>query len=1183
MVSFALVLLLGAASAGSAQAERNGNLIPNGGFEKDGDRDGLPDGWAFADVGEGVRPEARPAAPARAGRSSLCVVTGGQQVTLTSPGFVLKPGATYQVSAWLRMEGRFPQDMVSVRVATDAGNRSFEFHLARPWRKCAATFVAPEGARSATLQFRGLGGLADRTYMDDVAVREAAASVAERKPPVHRTDLARFEFPRTGSFVEYATAQIEEMKREMAGRDSREHPWVRQAEPLLQEQFHFFKEGYTTDGRWLPVFNVGMNCPKDAARLNPVVHADGSHEMKCPKCEGVYRTEANLQCARAVYNQNLLRAGAALGRAYALTGDERYARRVKDIMLGLAERYPTWGRGPHLSFTTLNEAENMVSFSAAFEQIRDSVILSVEERRKIEEGLLRPVGEFIRRGSISDRMNNRAAIYSKAVMAIGLALRDKALVDHALNDPDAGLHALSAGMFDADGLSFEGFGYQSYGLSGLSPTAEMAYRIGLNVYRDPAYRKVFLPQLQILLPGEESRGWVRQYDLACRRFAEAGQPLEFPFDDEGRLTVVPASSYNFGKFGYGILRSGEGLDQVYLTMEYGVETMFMGHAPAPKFATLLYANRRLLTPRGATSSYGDPLCGGWSRRTLAHNALTVDDRDQWGRTPGRFVAFEAAPRVKVARAADDETYGGVTLDRTLFLADGYVVDLSAALAAAGDHRFDLCYRFYGDLACGLPFQPRGGPLGAGHGYQYLTDARSARTAADWSADWRQAEDSALRLSVVGGPETEVIACASPDNRSAEEKVDAIVARRWGGDTVFASVWETYRDRPSVVSTRRLPAAGGDAEGVGVEVVRQGRPGAECFLAAYAAGERQYGDIELDGKIAAGRWVNAEAAPDYAYLVKGVLLRRGGRSLEASAPATLYVEQIAPDRLRVQTGSESAGKLALTGRLAAGAGVTRAGEKVATKADRGRTLTFTAAADAAYEVTGVADWRRIRLAREGRAQETAAAEMVPVAATAPPEPTIQAPLAPDGTLAGKNKVPDAGFEVNPKSRPGAVSPWETWSSYHFAKFRPRTEYDAEQAHSGKHSLKILQSNWANEATQDGWIEQRVPGVGAGKTYTLSAWVKANLAPTRVRLCIYGYNPKWGNDYEGGVSPMFDVGTEWQRVAWTRTFGPEITDVRVMVKREHQVLGGDLWIDDVQLEEGPAATDFAPDAWSGSVQQ
>ncbi|MBI3945657.1 MAG: carbohydrate binding domain-containing protein, partial [Armatimonadetes bacterium] len=297
----------------------------------------------------------------------------------------------------------------------------------------------------------------------------------------------------------------------------------------------------------------------------------------------------------------------------------------------------------------------------------------------------------------------------------------------------------------------------------------------------------------------------------------------------------------------------------------------------------------------------------------------------------------------------------------------------------------------------------------------------------------------------------------------------------------------------------------------------------------------------------------------------------------------YVEQIAPDRLLVRTGSESAGALALAGAFPGGAKVTKAGEAVAAKVERESSLTFAVTPETSYEVAGVTDWQRIRLEREGPAEESAQPAAAPAVAEPAPEPAIQTALAPDGTLAGKNKIPNGGFEINYKTRPDVASPWETWCSYHWVKWRPRYDCDAEVAHSGRHSLRIRQTNWANQATQDGWIEQRVPGVGANKTYTLSAWVKSDLAPTRVRLCLYGFNPKWGSDYEGGVSPVFEIGTEWQRITWTRTFGPEITDVRVMVKREHQVMGGDVWIDDVQLEEGAAATDFTPDAWTQAARK
>jgi hypothetical protein len=237
------------------------------------------------------------------------------------------------------------------------------------------------------------------------------------------------------------------------------------------------------------------------------------------------------------------------------------------------------------------------------------------------------------------------------------------------------------------------------------------------------------------------------------------------------------------------------------------------------------------------------------------------------------------------------------------------------------------------------------------------------------------------------------------------------------------------------------------------------------------------------------------------------------------------------------------------------------------------------------VSGVEAWEHIQL--QCSASATAGGASPSAAAGEPeakkPELVVQPPLAPDGSLNGKNKVANGGFEVNRKTHPDVINPWRSHSSYHFAKFQADVEYGDEAVRNGTYSLKIPATNWANEATRDGWIEQKTSGAGANKTYTLSAWVKASLEPTRVRLCLYGFDPNWGADFEGGVSPKFDIGTKWRRISWTRTFGPKITDVHVMVKREHQVLGGDLWIDDVQLEEGEAATEFVDDAWTQTARR
>ncbi|MBI3945053.1 MAG: hypothetical protein HY321_03980 [Armatimonadetes bacterium] len=366
--------------------------------------------------------------------------------------------------------------------------------------------------------------------------------------------------------------------------------------------------------------------------------------------------------------------------------------------------------------------------------------------------------------------------------------------------------------------------------------------------------------------------------------------------------------------------------------------------------------------------------------------------------------------------------------------------------------------------------------------------------------------------------------------------------------------------------------------MGVEVTREGRPGSACFLAAYTPGRRRFGDIELDGKLAAGRWRDPQAAPEYAALINGVLLRRGPRSLEASAPATLYVEQLAPDQLLMKIGSESAGTLTLVGSVPGTVTVERDGQRVEATAARERSLTFQAAADASYRVSGVTDWQSIRLACEAPAREDAVqpAAAKPLETAVRAEPGIQSPLP------GKNQIANAGFEVNLHTRGDLASPWEQRNSYYFAWFGTGHDYDGEVAHTGRHSARISRAQ-SGQVTLRGGIEQKFSAAAAGKTYTLSAWLKAGVDPTRVRLVLYGWNPKWGRDFEGGVSPEFTIGTEWQRITWTRTFGPEVTDAYAMTVRPYQVMGGDIWIDDVQVEEGAEATDFAPDAWSARAQK
>ena len=1209
-----------------AEQDSTDELVVNGGFERDVDRNGLPDGWTLSVDPDDHFVSGLGTDVCHSGQYAFCMENApwrrGTTVDppiLSSSSFDLKPRATYRISVWMKIEGPFPMERIGIRIRTNTagyrGARRFDLKPTREWTRHTVTLLTEADTKTGAVEIIGGDNWVDRLFIDDVSVTESSIETDSDLPvcwhpwlpapaPIYKTDLTGFEFPSHHPRLGHTPAEIEEIVRSMAGRDIRDHLSVRNADAWLEKPLFFFAEPSQNSP-------TARNCPACRAALKPFVETEETYGMACPECDQRYVGENHRNRAREEVAKDQSNGAMVSGLAYALTRDERYAQRAAEILRGFARRYPHMGRGKGGTMYPMHECGFLTRCAKAYDYIYDAGVLSAEDHRMIEHDFLRIAAEYYRRKSDGNgRMSNRGGIYNCAVLAIGSALGDEALVDHALNSPYSGFHALIGGLFDADGLTPEGFGYQSYTLTGLVPLAEMAYRLGLDVYKDSAYRRVFDAQFYVLLPGEELKHR-EDYETTCRQFARLGQPLTSPFDKDAIEQATQQPSRNFENRGYGVLRTGEGENHFYVSMTYGHQAMWYGHCGNRKFSLLFYANGRQWTPRGRAPMYGH-LLGGWSRTAVANNTLTVDDMDHWESTDAsKLVAFETAPRVKVMRALDDSAYSDVLLDRTVFLADGYMVDLAGAHAQDGQHRFDLCCRNFGTLSCDLPFNERNGPLGAGYGYEYLTNVRSTRTQQMWAADWRDTHDNALRVSVLAAPETEVMACTSPVNaylgehadKEQKENVDAIVMRRWGSSTVFGAVWEPYRESPSISQINALPVRGEDAmsddlQGIGIEVVKQGHNAVECFLTSYCVGVKRYGDIAMDGKIAAGRWHDRDSEPEYAQLVAGVLLQRGTRRIEATAPASIYVERSSSDHLRVKTGRGGVGQLTITGRVSPAARVQNNGERIEATVQDDEAISFDTSEGETYEVSGMGEWTRVSLVCETVPTQRAAPVSDPAVAETghsdsahgvlESDVDIHGPRTADGALEGINKIANASFEINPWSEGDIVSPWEHRNSYYTANFarRQRTgrtgyDYDSKEAHSGEYSVKLIGKDMSG-ATVQRRIEQKIATSGANKTYTFSAWVKASMAKTKVRLCLYGWNPGWGRDFEGGVSPEFTVGKQWQRITWTRTFGPGITDVYAMVKREFQILGGDVWVDDVQLEEGEGTTDFVVDVWTKAAQ-
>lgn len=167
------------------------------------------------------------------------------------------------------------------------------------------------------------------------------------------------------------------------------------------------------------------------------------------------------------------------GILYQVTGEERYARFVRDMLLQYAALYPALGEHPYkgspvpgqLFWQTLNESVWLLHTSIAYDCIYDC--LSKEEHMRIENDLLFRVAAFVERGTPANyatfnRMHNHATWANAAVGMTGYATGNRDLVDRALygseKDGKAGFLLQLEQLFSPEGYFTEGAYYLRYAI-----------------------------------------------------------------------------------------------------------------------------------------------------------------------------------------------------------------------------------------------------------------------------------------------------------------------------------------------------------------------------------------------------------------------------------------------------------------------------------------------------------------------------------------------------------------------------------------------------------------------------------------------------------------------------------------------------------------------------------------------
>ena len=207
----------------------------------------------------------------------------------------------------------------------------------------------------------------------------------------------------------------------------------------------------------------------------------------------------NLQDAAKEYkpdrrrNPSIANKAKYMAFAYALSGDERLASKVAEILLAYADVYRTYPVTPakgRATDSTLHEAPWAISLATAYDFIYNSGVLSEEEKRRIEDDLFRPCAEVLRICNHRTKSNWRSwAIAGLGV--IGFCIGEREYIDEALNGyRDSSGRVIRYGFAQqmaeavlADGIFWErSLGYHFYALNALALLAEAARHSGVDLW-----------------------------------------------------------------------------------------------------------------------------------------------------------------------------------------------------------------------------------------------------------------------------------------------------------------------------------------------------------------------------------------------------------------------------------------------------------------------------------------------------------------------------------------------------------------------------------------------------------------------------------------------------------------------------------------------------------------------------
>jgi hypothetical protein len=579
------------------------------------------------------------------------------------------------------------------------------------------------------------------------------------------------------------------------------------------------------------------------------------HEHRCPKdTTEIYRGAKYDASWSGWYNRRLAGHLVWMGLLWQTTGEEKYAKAGRDILLQFADlylKYPTENTilGPaHVFFGTLSESFWGVDMAYGYDFLYDYQGFSPADRKKIKEQLFYPLAQITQQ--FPESASNRQLWYNNVSAAVGFLYGDQELIDFAMNGTYGFDWQLGSALPES-GFWPEWSGYHFVALRGMIHLAEMARHNGIDLYhREIAGRtmkKMFDAPFALIKPNLE---FPRNKDSGGGRILEYATFWEIGYsvyrdslylalldltglqrgkqvvgEESGaresenpislfnlvpelpgyKADIYPEQSINLKGNGFAVLRNGTGKDHRYLYLDYGIMGGEHGHPDRLQMGYYALGRSWIVDP--LNEQYFNPNLQLWYRQSIAHNTVVLDQTSQtW--TNGYYRFFGALPGMQVASGASTTEYPGARLTRTLIQIDDYFIDL-CDVQAREPRLIDWPLHCLGKLAVdGVDLQQepadRFGKQPGIPGYDQLTDISSGRTDGAWSGVFTDEDDQHLLVKAIGEEGTQLFKATSPrlggfykQMVKDPKPIPMLMSRRLTSSTRYAHLFQAYTESPTV--------------------------------------------------------------------------------------------------------------------------------------------------------------------------------------------------------------------------------------------------------------------------------------------------------------------------------------------------------------------------------------------------